>query len=883
MYKNIESAIPIDSTHSKNILLDIHPNVYVMRSPSNLKQNTFFWAHHEKVCVVDHLIGFCGGVDLCFGRWDTPEHRVVDDKPTGFEEGPFPRDTDHAQCWPGKDYSNARVLDFYDLHDPFEEMYDRRKVPRMPWHDIGMQLVGQPARDLARHFVQRWNYLLRNRKASRPIPCLLPPPDFGPEDLQRLDLAGSCEVQILRSACNWSLGTPDRTEHSIMNAYIKLIETSEHFIYIENQFFISSCMVDNTRIHNLVGDALVERITRAHQDGEDWLAVILIPLMPGFANPVNEPGGASVRLIMQCQYRSICRGETSIFGRLKAKGIQPEEYIRFYSLRAWGKIGPTKSLTTEQLYIHAKCMIVDDRQVIIGSANINERSQLGTRDSEVAAIVYDTDMIESVMAGEPYKVCRFAHTLRIRLMREHLGIDVDAIRNAEFRQHSASNPSTAQEEAELDNPSISSEDQLAAEPGSSEATEHFSTEYSMPLEIPLQDGSSDGKENVPPSSDQGPVRSVLEFNDAFPRDSDERNASGKESLPHGRDSVIIADAREVLVTETYDNSRDSDTSPTKQDQMNNDASEPPGKEANSQSISNSLPPLITTRFNSRAADMTLRSNLPPLPATDDTDIGGPPLKQAFSLASTETSNSALGTMRRPILEHNCMRDPLNVAFFEDTWHVVAENNTRIFRQVFRCNPDDEVKDWDDYEAFVAYRRRFDESMGIATTQQDEEASKARPPGTETLNSDPAIDEKEGVSSRHGESSQSSSKTSSGGTYHDKEPVDERGAQEPEDPENQKSADELFTIDEKKETSAQTPDMNERAESKISSADAKSASARRRRRATTKSSVPWRASDPVMSKADAEELLNLIQGHLVVFPYRWYAFEVLPCPILLSAY
>jgi phospholipase D1/2 len=29
------------------------------------------------------------------------------------------------------------------------------------------------------------------------------------------------------------------------------------------------------------------------------------------------------------------------------------------------------------------------------------------------------------MAGEPYKVGRFAHTLRVRLMREHLGVDVD--------------------------------------------------------------------------------------------------------------------------------------------------------------------------------------------------------------------------------------------------------------------------------------------------------------------------------------------------------------------------------------------------------------------------------------------------------------------------
>jgi len=31
------------------------------------------------------------------------------------------------------------------------------------------------------------------------------------------------------------------------------------------------------------------------------------------------------------------------------------------------------------------------------------------------------------MAGKPFQVGRFAHTLRMRLMREHLGIDVDAM------------------------------------------------------------------------------------------------------------------------------------------------------------------------------------------------------------------------------------------------------------------------------------------------------------------------------------------------------------------------------------------------------------------------------------------------------------------------
>ena len=40
-----------------------------------------------------------------------------------------------------------------------------------------------------------------------------------------------------------------------------------------------------------------------------------------------------------------------------------------------------------------KVCIVDDRLAIIGSANLNERSQRGDRDSELAAIIRDTDMI----------------------------------------------------------------------------------------------------------------------------------------------------------------------------------------------------------------------------------------------------------------------------------------------------------------------------------------------------------------------------------------------------------------------------------------------------------------------------------------------------------
>lgn len=57
----------------------------------------------------------------------------------------------------------------------------------------------------------------------------------------------------------------------------------------------------------------------------------------------------------------------------------------------------------------------------------SERSQRGDRDSEVAVIIRDTDMIESTMAGLPFQVGRFAHTMRVHLMQEHLGVDTDAL------------------------------------------------------------------------------------------------------------------------------------------------------------------------------------------------------------------------------------------------------------------------------------------------------------------------------------------------------------------------------------------------------------------------------------------------------------------------
>ena len=39
------------------------------------------------------------------------------------------------------------------------------------------------------------------------------------------------------------------------------------------------------------------------------------------------------------------------------------------------------------IYIHSKLMIVDDCRLILGSANINDRSMEGDRDSELCVLV----------------------------------------------------------------------------------------------------------------------------------------------------------------------------------------------------------------------------------------------------------------------------------------------------------------------------------------------------------------------------------------------------------------------------------------------------------------------------------------------------------------
>lgn len=114
--------------------------------------------------------------------------------------------------------------------------------------------------------------------------------------------------------------------------------------------------------------------------------IIVLPLLPGFEGDVAGSTGNALRLITHWNYASICRAENSIIQRLLKFGIKnPSEYISFHSLRNHAVLNGAP--ITELIYVHSKLMIVDDKTVIIGSANINDRSLIGKRDSEVSSMV----------------------------------------------------------------------------------------------------------------------------------------------------------------------------------------------------------------------------------------------------------------------------------------------------------------------------------------------------------------------------------------------------------------------------------------------------------------------------------------------------------------
>lgn len=271
VYKEVEAAISCNSRHTKQALRALcpkgspgHGNINIMRHPDhNILENagdmTFYWAHHEKFIVIDFNLAFIGGLDLCFGRWDTKQHPLSDVSPAGIDN----------TIWPGQDYNNNRIMDFQSVDDWAQNQLNKADFGRMPWHDVAMGVIGPSVYDIAEHFVLRWNFVKRDKykrderfdwltlegrlgededlvavqRPKFPVGQYLQHP-LTPLSTKTLsEPQGSVHAQLVRSSCDWSSGI--LPEHSIQNAYKEIIRNAKHFVYIENQFFGKLMVIAN--------------------------------------------------------------------------------------------------------------------------------------------------------------------------------------------------------------------------------------------------------------------------------------------------------------------------------------------------------------------------------------------------------------------------------------------------------------------------------------------------------------------------------------------------------------------------------------------------------------------------------------------------------------
>ena len=364
-----------------------------------------------------------------------------------------------------------------------------QEQPRMPWQDYQVKICGPIVDDLVRNFVRRWNsYQHEDNETELQTskPRLQAPKGYTSAP------KGNCQIQMLRSASlemrkAEGIGEPKIKQDDIRRSMHLLISKAEHYIYIENQFFISAfgepSIPDNAPLSEVAGSlsgklgAVATKAVRGNSNAEpeneiaEWLgkrisqtiyAKIVQPFHVCIVLPVHPEGKldeASVVAQIHQTRQALVSGSRSLLNRVRQalwvkvwleknnipradwctkiptkekeceeqrwyEEISYEEcakYITLLNLRAWSEVGGVP--VTEQIYVHSKLMIVDDRYVLVGSANINDRSQLGDRDSELAVMIADTkggyqDIDGSGMLS-PYRT--FARDLRKDAWKKLLG------------------------------------------------------------------------------------------------------------------------------------------------------------------------------------------------------------------------------------------------------------------------------------------------------------------------------------------------------------------------------------------------------------------------------------------------------------------------------
>eukprot|EP01065_Artemidia_motanka_P035282 TRINITY_DN43195_c0_g1_i1.p1 TRINITY_DN43195_c0_g1~~TRINITY_DN43195_c0_g1_i1.p1 ORF type:complete len:1341 (+),score=440.22 TRINITY_DN43195_c0_g1_i1:70-4092(+) len=402
----------------------------------------FALSHHQKFFVVDREHAVVGGLDFCIGRFDTQQHLISDVE---------------RRVWPAQDFYNPAV----GVAPVFgEELWrnhqwiDSRREVRLPWHDTTVLVDGCAAADCADVFVNRWNHHSNEPGCSDPVGAIEQSPSVPPQPPQQH--VGKQRAQVLLSLAPWC--GSGHVEMSVYGAHVAAIQAAKYHVYLENQYVASSCDAGcpDSNPQNLVFAALLQRLREARKKGaEDPFLATLVLTLP-------EESDETAQGIIKWLLVSVSRGEHSLFAALRADGWTPDEiharvsavFLRSHAVLPPWPHGADPPLGMEphvppvlptdgpyswrardealrsgkhvavhaMVFVHSKLLIVDDKLLLCGSANLNDRSLVGRRDSELCLLCSDDDLVETTMRGEKVQVGRMAHETRVRLMEEHAGL-----------------------------------------------------------------------------------------------------------------------------------------------------------------------------------------------------------------------------------------------------------------------------------------------------------------------------------------------------------------------------------------------------------------------------------------------------------------------------
>jgi len=306
--------------------------------------------------------------------------------------------------------------------------------PREPWHDIHSKLEGPVAVDVRMNFEQRWMKQAPSKDHSALFTITdqdfikYPDSDEKPTDYP---INGTWRVQLFRSIDHTSVLIPG-VQKSIHSAYLNAIRCSKRFLYIENQYFMGSCFAwerhQNVGSEHRIPYEIAQRIATRIQKGKPFAVYVIVPMYPE-----GEPQSAAVQTMLVWQWETMSMMYKIIAQAINAKGLnkEPKDYLNFYCLGNRETTVGSDARTDKpnpsdhnavvlsksrrfMVYVHAKMLIADDEYIIVGSANINERSMAGNRDTELAMGAYEEDWEHATEARGAI------HQFRMNLWGEHL-------------------------------------------------------------------------------------------------------------------------------------------------------------------------------------------------------------------------------------------------------------------------------------------------------------------------------------------------------------------------------------------------------------------------------------------------------------------------------